>query len=161
MTILGKDKIRHIARVLQYAPIAIAFFFAVSFWRKGFTEGAIAFGLMGIGFLLLIVLLHITEKIIGNKRRFVLVCSILVIAIGVYSLIDEDIYAGIGITSIGMTLIFSELVRGKWKHICCGVVIGLAVGAFILEEVNDDKPHAIEREVGVHQEVTGRSYFHA
>ena len=53
MTILGKDKIRHIARVLQYAPIAIAFFFAVSFWRKGFTEGAIAFGLMGIGFLLL------------------------------------------------------------------------------------------------------------
>ncbi len=161
MTILGKDKIRHIARVLQYAPIAIAFFFALSFWRKGFTEGAIAFGLMGIGFMLLCILLHVIKRITGNNRRFVLVCSILVIAIGVYSLIDEDIYAGIGITSFGMILIFAEVLKGKWKHICCAAALGLAVGAFILEEVNDDKPHAIEREVGVQQNVTGRSYFHA
>lgn len=116
---------------------------------------------MGIGFMLLCLLLHIIKRITGNNRRFVLVCSILVIAIGVYSLIDEDIYAGIGITSFGMILIFAEVLKGKWKHICCAVALGLAVGAFILEEVNNDKPHAIEREVGVHQEVTGRSYFHA
>ena len=53
MAILGKDKIRHIALVLQYVPAVTAFFFAFSFWQKGFTEGAVAFGLMGIGFLLL------------------------------------------------------------------------------------------------------------
>ena len=161
MKFLGKDAVRHLGRILQYAPAAIAFFLALSFWRKGFTEGAIITGLMGIGFILLIVLLHIIEKITGNKRRFMLVCSGLVIAIGVYSLIDRDIYTGITITSIGMTMIFSELVRGRWKHICCAVALGIAVGAIILEEINDDKSHAIEREIGAQQEVTGRRYFHA
>ncbi len=161
MTILGKDRIRHIARVLQYAPVVVAFFFALCFWRKGFTQGAVIFGLMGIGFILLGVLLHIIKKITGNNRRFVLVCSILVIAIGVYSLIDGDIYAGIGITSFGMILIFNEVLKGKWRHICCAAALGLAAGAFILEEINDNKPHAIEREVGVQQEVTDRRHFHA
>ena len=91
MKFLGKDIVRHLGRILQYVPIAIAFFFALSFWRKGFIEGAVITGLMGIGFILLIVLLHIIETAIGNTRRFVLVCSALVIAIGVYSLIDGDI----------------------------------------------------------------------
>ena len=160
MTILGKDRIRHIARVLQYAPVVVAFFFALYFWRKGFTEGAIASGLMGIGFILLCVLLHIIKKITGNNRRFVIICSILVIAIGVYSLIDGDIYTGIGITSLGMILIFNEVLKGKWRHICCAVALGFAVGAFILGEINDEKSHAIENEVGLQQDVTGRRHFH-
>ena len=81
MKFLEKDVVRHLGRILQYAPVAIAFFFAISFWRKGFTEGAIITGLVGIGLLLLNVLLHVIEKITGSTRRFVLVCSILVIAI--------------------------------------------------------------------------------
>ena len=161
MKFLGEDVVRHLGRVLQFAPVIIAFFFALSFWRKGFTEGAIAFGLMGIGFIFICFLLHIIKRITGNNRRFVLVCSILVIVIGVYSLIDEDIYVGIGITSIGMILIFAEVLKGKWKHICCVVALGLAVGAFILEDINDNKPHAIEREVGAQQDVTDRRHFHA
>lgn len=161
MTALGKDKIRPIGRILQYAPAAVAFFFALSFWRKGFTEGAIVTGLIGIGFLLLIVLLHVIEKITGNTKRFVLVCSILVIAIGGYSLIDGNIYMGISQIAIGMNLIFAYLLKGKWQHICCAAALGIAVGAMILEEINDNKPHAIEREVGLQQEATGRRYFRA
>ena len=72
MKFLGKDVVRYLGRVLQYAPVAIAFFFALSFWRKGFTVGAIA-----------------------------------------------------------------------------------------LEDMNDDKPHVIAREIGAQQEVTDRRCFHA
>ncbi len=161
MKVLGKDAVRPLGRILQYAPVAIAFFFALSFWRKGLTEGAIAFGLMGIGYILICFLLHIIKRITGNNRRFLLVCSMFVIALGLYSLIDKDIYAGIGITAIGMILIFTEVLKGRWKHICCAVALGLAVGAFIWKEVNDNKTHAIEREVGVQQDVTDRRHFHA
>lgn len=70
MKLLGKAAVRHLGRILQYAPVAIAFFFALSFWRMGFTEGAIITGLMGIGLLLLIALLHVIDKITGNKRLF-------------------------------------------------------------------------------------------
>ena len=146
--------------MLQYVLAVTAFFFAFSFWQKGFTEGAVAFGLMGIGFLLLIVLLHIIKKITGNNRRFVIIYSILVIAIGVYLLIDGEIYTGIGITSFGMILIFTKVLKGKWRHICCVVALGFAVGAFILGEINDEKSHAIENEVGLQQDVTGRRHFH-
>ena len=151
MKILGKDIVRHLGRILQYVPVTIAFFLALSFWRMGFTEGAISTGLVGIGLLLLIVLLHVVEKITGNKRRFVIVCSALVIAIGVYSLIDADIYMGISQVAIGMSLIFGQLLKGKWQHICCAAALGIAVGAIILEEINDSKPHTVEREVGVQQ----------
>ena len=136
MKFLGKDAVRHLGRILQYAPVAIAievyFFLALSFWQMGFTEGAIITALMGIGFILLIVLLHIIEKITGNTRRFVLICSILVIAIGVYSLIDGDIYMGISQMALGMSLIFGQLLKGKWQHICCAIALGIALGAIIL-----------------------------
>ena len=115
---------------------------------------------MSVGFILLGVLLHIVKKITGNNRRFVLVCSILVIAIGVYSLINGDLYTGIGMMSIGINLIFAEVLKGKWRHICCAAALGLAVGAFILGEINDEKSHAIENEVGLQQDVTGRRHFH-
>lgn len=130
---LGKDAVRHLGRILQYAPAAIAFFLALSFWRMGFTKGAIITALIGIGLLLLIGLLHVIEKITGNKRRFGLVCSALVIAIGVYSLIDGDIYMGISQMALGMSLIFGQLLKGKWQHICCAAALGIAVGAFVLK----------------------------
>ena len=161
MKFLEKDVVRYLGRTLQFAPVAIAFFFALSFWRKGFTEGAIITGLIGIGLLLLIILLNVIEKITGNTRRFVLVCSILVIAIGGYSLIDGDIYMGISQMAIGMSLIFGQLLKGKWQHICCAAALGIAVGAIILEEINDNKPHTIEREMGSQQVVTTKRHFHA
>ena len=132
MKFLGEDVVRHLGRVLQFAPVAIAFFFALSFWRKGFTEGAIITGLIGIGLLLLIVLLHVIEKITGNTRRFVLVCSILIIAIGVHSLVIGNIYDGIFYVLLGMTFLFMAVLKGKWGIICSTVVLVLAIGFLIL-----------------------------
>lgn len=160
MKFLGKDAARHIGRILQCAPAAIAFFLALSFWRMGFTEGAIFTGLMGVGFILLIVLLRIIEKAIGNTGRFVLVCSALVIVIGVYSLIDWDIYMGISQVAIGMNLLFGQLLKGKWQYICCAAALGIAVGAIILEEINDNKQHPVDREAGVQQVVTSKRHLH-
>lgn len=132
MKFLGEDVVRHLGRVLQFAPVAIAFFFALSFWRKGFTEGAIITGLIGIGLLLLIVLLHVIEKITGNTRRFVLVCSILIISIGVHSLVIGNIYDGIFYVLLGMTFLFMAVLKGKWGIICSTVVLVLAIGFLIL-----------------------------
>ena len=132
MKFLGEDVVRHLGRVLQFAPVAMAFFFALSFWRKGFTEGAIITGLIGIGLLLLIVLLHVIEKITGNTRRFVLVCSILIIAIGVHSLVIGNIYDGIFYVLLGMTFLFMAVLKGKWGIICSTVVLVLAIGFLIL-----------------------------
>ena len=58
MKIPSRDKIRPIARILQFAPVAAVFFVALSFWQKGSIEVAVIFGLMGIGLLLLIGFIH-------------------------------------------------------------------------------------------------------
>ena len=164
MTILGKDKIRLILRVLQYTPVAITFFFTLSFWREGGIEGAVAIGAVCIGLMLLNLLLHISHirnRIMAISRPLGLVVSVAIILLGVYSLVVGSIYAGIFYVLLGMTFLFMEILKGKWGVICGAVALVLAVGILILGEVNDSKPHAIETEVGVHQEITGKSYFHA
>ena len=67
---------------------------------------------------------------------------------------------GISQMALGISLIFAQFLKGKWQHICCAAALGMAVGTIILEEINDNKPHATEREVGVQQEVTGRRHFY-
>jgi hypothetical protein len=135
MTILGKDKIRLILRVLQYTPVAITFFFTLSFWREGDTEGAVAIGAVCIGLMLLNLLLHIThirDKLMAIRKPLGLIVSILIISIGMYSLVLGNIYMGIFYALIGMNLIFDKFLKGRWKHICCAVTLGIAVGVFIL-----------------------------
>ena len=58
MRIPSREKIRPIARVLQFAPAAAVFLAALSYWRKGSIEVAVIFGLMGIGALLLCAMIH-------------------------------------------------------------------------------------------------------
>lgn len=164
MKTLGNEKIRHIAQTLQYVPVVVTFFFALSFWRKGFNEGAVALGAACIGLLLLNLLLHIRQirdRIMAIRKPLGLVASIIIISIGVYSLITASIYAGIFYVLIGMTFLFMEILKGKWGVICCTVVLVLAVGALILEEFNYNKPHAAEREMGSQQVVTIKRHFHA
>ncbi len=164
MIMLGKDKIHHLARVLQYTPVAITLFFTLAFWREGFTEGTIAIGAVCIGLLLLNLLLHIRQirdRIMAIRKPLGLVASIIIISIGVYSLITASIYAGIFYVLIGMTFLFIEILKGKWGVICCTVVLVLAVGVLILEEFNYNKPHAVEREMGSQQVVTIKRHFHA
>ena len=52
MTVLGKDKIHYIEKVLLYTPIMVGVFLALSVWGEGLT-----FGFMGIGLILIGVLL--------------------------------------------------------------------------------------------------------
>jgi hypothetical protein len=97
MTILDKDKIRLILRILQYVPVAITFFFTLSFWREGDTEGAVAIGAVCIGLMLLNLLLHISHirnKLMAIRRHLGFVVSVLIISLGVYSLVIGSIYGG-------------------------------------------------------------------
>ena len=58
MPIPSREKVRRIARILQFAPVAAVFFVALSYWWKGSIEVAVIFGLMSLGLLLLIYLIH-------------------------------------------------------------------------------------------------------
>ena len=125
MTILGKDRLHYIEKVLLYTPIMVGIFIALSVWSGGLT-----FGFMGIGLILIGVVLNIIKKITGNNRLPTF--SILIIAIGIYVLIDGDSYMGIFYTLFGMSLIFKEFLKGKWSHICYAITMWFAVVAFIL-----------------------------
>ena len=128
MTILGKDKIHYIEKVLLYTPIMVGIFLALSVWGEGLT-----FGLIGISLILIGVLLDIIKKFAGNNGRFMpSMYSILIISIGTYSLAIGNIYMGIFYALIGMNMIFDKFLKGRWKHICCAVTLGIAVGVFIL-----------------------------
>lgn len=74
-------------------------------------------------------------------------------------MIDGDLYMGISQMALGMSLIFGQVLKGKWRHICCAAAIGIAAGAIILEDISDNTSHAAEREVGVQQESPSRGYF--
>lgn len=58
MRIPSRETIRPIARILQFAPVAAFFLLALSYWRKGSIKVAFIFGLMGLGLLLLIAMIH-------------------------------------------------------------------------------------------------------
>ena len=138
---------------LQYVPIAIIFFFAVSFWRDGHTEGVYILGLAGLGLLLLNGLLHINrirDKILVYRKHIGLVASVIIISIGAYSLVIGNIYDGIFYVLLGMTFLFMEVLKGKWGLICSTVVLVLAIGLLILQEINKDTPHAFGKETGLH-----------
>ena len=128
MTVLGKDKIHYIEKVLLYTPIMVGIFIALSVWGEGFT-----LGFMGIGLILIGVLLDGIRKIAGNNRRFVPhMSSLIVVVSGGYFLAIGDIYFGIFYVLIGMNLIFAQFLKGKRQHICCTAALGIAVGAIIL-----------------------------
>ncbi len=163
MRLLGSEKIRHIARILQYVPVVVTFFFALSFWRKGFNEGAVAVGGVCIGLLLLNLLLHIghiRDKIMAVRKPLCLVASVIVISIGVYFLAIGSIYAGLFYVLLGITFLFMEILQGKRGIIYSAVVLVLAIGVLILEAVNSNKPHPVDREVGVQQVVTSKRHLH-
>ena len=121
-------KMRDITRVLLFAPVVVFFFLSFSFFKKGLTEAAIIFGVMGIGLILLVFLLGITQRIIGNKRRFVLCCAILLILLGLYCLVTKDIYNGIAFTLFGVFLILATVFPEKHWQISISVVFVLALG---------------------------------
>ena len=128
MTILGKDSLHYIEKVLLYTPIMVGIFIALSVWSGGLT-----FGFMVIGLILIGITLDSIKKIAGNNKRFVPpVYSSLIVIIGGYLLVTGNIYNGIFYVLVGMNFIFEKFLKGKWKSICCAIVLTLAVGALIL-----------------------------
>ncbi len=149
MKVPEKTIFRDIGRVLQFAPCVIFFFLSFSFWKKGLTEPAIIFGLMGIGLILLVCLLGITQRIIGHKKRFVIVCAVLLICIGLYFLITGDFYPGIGLTLLGVAFILEMTFPQKKWQIGITVVVLLALGGITyLEHFSGDKTQPAGSEVG-------------
>lgn len=125
MTILGKDRLHYIQKVLLYTPIMVGIFIALSVW-----SGELTVGFMVVGLMLLGVLLNIIKRITGNNRLPTV--SILIVALGIYVLVDGDSYMGIFYTLFGMSLIFNEFLKGKRSHICYAITMWFAVVAFIL-----------------------------
>jgi hypothetical protein len=58
---------------------------------------------------------------------------------------------------MGVSLIFAEVLKGKWKHICCAAILVLAVVVFILGGINQDKTPTIGKAAGVQQETVDKS----
>ena len=145
-------KKRDIARIL-FAPVMIFpvmtfFFLSFSFWKKGLTEPAIIFGVMGIGLILLVFLLVILHRIIG-ERCFVLCCAILLILFGLYCLVTKDIYDGITFTLFGAFLILTTVFPEKHWQISMGVVFVLALGGInYIEHFSGDKTQSVASEMG-------------
>ena len=77
MTVLGKDKIHYIEKVLLYTPIMVGVFLALSVWGESLT-----FGLMGVGLILIGVLLDSIKKMAGSNRRFPPPMSSLIVIMG-------------------------------------------------------------------------------
>ena len=125
MTILGKNKLHYIEKVLLYTPIMVGIFIALSV-----RSGELTVGFMAVGVMLIGVLLNIIKKITGSNR--LPTASILIVAIGIYVLINGDSYMGIFYILLGMSLIFNEFLKGKWSHICYAITMCFAVVAFIL-----------------------------
>ena len=142
-------KMRDIARLLLFAPVVIFFFLSFSFWKKGLTEPSIIFGLLGIGLILLVALLGIAQRIIGHKKRFVIVCAFLLISIGLYFFITGDFYPGIGLTLLGLAFILEMAFPQKKWQIGITVVVLLALGGITyLEHFSGDKTQPVGNEVG-------------
>ena len=118
---------------------------ALYFWIKaGWMELTIIFTVLGIGMILLFYLMNKFYKYLQNSRCFLIICATLVIFTGLYCWINEgDTYTGIFITLIGMILICAAVLAGKWKHICCTVMLLFAVAAFIFGEIHKDKTHIV------------------
>ena len=128
MILLGAEKIHYIEKVLLYTPLMAGVFIALSVWGEG-----LAFGFMGVGVILTAVLLDGMKKIAGNNGRFVPpIYSILLTAIIVYYLVIGSIYQGIFYLLIGTSMVFDRFLKGRWRHICFAIAIGLAMVIFIL-----------------------------
>ena len=163
MIALDKDKMRLVLRILQYTPVAITFYFMLSFWREGNTEGAVVLGSVCIGLTLLNLLLHIgpiRDKTVAIRKPLCLVGSVIITAVGVYAWVMGGTYNAIFYVLIGVTFLFMEILKGKWMVICCVVALVLAMGTLVLERINNEKSQAAGREIGVQQVVTSKRHFY-
>ena len=153
MKILEKSKKLRV--ILPYVPVLITFFYALYFWQKGWTEPARIFGVIGLGLILLGILLRTVRKFIEDDRYAVIIGGVLLILMGLYCWIGRGIpYTGIFGALIGVSLVFNTVLKGKWKPICGGAILVLAVIGLILGEIKgttQDEVSTVEQAAQVQQ----------
>ena len=158
------EKVKKISVALQYVPAVTFFFFAFSFWRDGSTTGALIFGLTGIGFILLPVLLNIIRKNIDNDRHFMILSAAVVFCFAVYNWIQGDIYDALFSTLICIFIVSGQLLAAqkykgtKWASPIWQIYIPIAVvlitfGTFFyLENASESLPATFGAAAGVQQQ---------
>ena len=153
MKILEKSKKLRV--ILPYVPVLITFFYALYFWQKGWTEPARIFGVIGLGLILLGILLQTVRKFVEDDRYVVIIGGVLLILMGLYCWIGRGIpYTGIFGALIGVFLVFNAVLKGKWKPICGGAILVLAVIVVILGEIKgttQDEVFTVEQAAQVQQ----------
>ena len=164
-----QEKIKELMAVLPYIPAVLLFFFSFSFWRKGYTSGALIFGLTGLGFLVLPIVLHTIRKLMANDRRFMIVAAIVVFGCSLYAWIQGEIYSGLFATLVGIFLIcgqffYSQKQKGsRWSSTTWQFYIPIALGLITfgpllyLEYVSENKTHTVGKEGDGQKQVVDKS----
>ena len=163
------EPVRKLTIVLPYIPAVILLFFSLSFWRKGYTSGALLFGLAGVGLMVLPILLTTIRKVIGNDRSFTIVLSILVFCFSLRAWIRGEIYDGLFFALMVICLIcghilYSQKQKGsKWSSHTWQIYIPLAVVLivfgilFFLEYVSENKIPSVMNEGSAPKQVVSKS----
>ena len=116
MKILEKRKKLNV--VLQYVPAVIIFLFWFFVWRRKDADGAAFAGLLCIGLVLLVLLLDIIKKLIGNERRFVIVLAVVIFCCSLYFWLQGSLFLGTLMTLAAVFIIvYGCFLRPRKKTI--------------------------------------------
>ena len=163
------EQVKKLTIVLPYIPAVILLFFSLSFWRKGYTSGALLFGLAGVGLMVLPILLTTIRKVMGNDRSFIIVLSILVFCFSLRAWIRGEIYDGLFFALMSICLIcgqflYSQKQKGsKWSSRTWQIYIPFAVVLitfgilFYLEYVSENKTPPVGNEGSIPKQVVDKS----
>ena len=157
------DKNHGLRLTRRFLPAILTLSVSLYFWKKGWTEPALIFGLMGIGLILLGILLQKVRKLIRSERRFAIVAITIVCCCSLYMWIGGDIYDGLISTLIGLFMIFNHVLYSqkgtgsRWSTPMWQIYIPIVAGLitfgplFYLQYKSGDKTQAVDTEVGVQQ----------
>ena len=114
---------------------------ALYLWKElGWTKPTLIFTLMGIGTILSFFLMNRFYEYLQGNRYLIIGGAILQSLSGLYLWIDsESPHIGISFVLIGLSLIFSVVLKGKWKNICVGAILVFAGAVLILGKMIQDK----------------------
>ena len=118
---------------------------ALYLWKNlGWSKPTLIFTLLGIGTILFFFLMNRFYEYLQGNRYFIIGGAILQSLSGLYLWINsESPHIGVSFVLMGVSLIFTQVLKGKWKNICVGAILGLAGVVLILGEIIQDKTLAV------------------
>ena len=156
-------KLKKLNVVLQYTPAVIAFVFALSLWRADSNAGAVLFGLIGIVFMLLSVLLNIIRKVVGDDGRLRIVLAIVLFFCSLFLGIKGEIYHCLIIMLGSIFIILGHLLHSqkqtdsKWSSSVWQIYIPVAAGLLtfgplLYLQYKRNNPPTVDSGVGMQQQ---------